>query len=291
MNTNENIINDARKRAELVQRTEVLEKVGNLVLLPNHDGMTTDQVASYFEVDVEVVKKLRTRHKAELELDGYYVYQGQALKDMKSLSGYDGRAPRVSFFPRRAILRVGMLLRDSLVAKTIRDYLLDAEQVAVASVVNYDLHELKREVFELKAQRDQLMALIGEYFIPQRSEDGRWILAPKEAPAISASVKVDLDEIQQYREAKSLKYPQSPVVMRVAVEALRDAGYKVNREMLFKKLIEFGWVRDFKHGNYASTAEGRDSGVSDYTYMSDKGFRGHTVMLNADALEVLARSF
>ncbi|WP_052292924.1 phage antirepressor KilAC domain-containing protein [Desulfofarcimen acetoxidans] len=42
-------------------------------------------------------------------------------------------APSLTIIPRRAILRIGMLLRDSEVAKTVRSYLLNVEERASAT--------------------------------------------------------------------------------------------------------------------------------------------------------------
>lgn len=39
-------------------------------------------------------------------------------------------AGSIALLPRRAVLSVGMLLRDSTVARRVRDYLLDAEKPA-----------------------------------------------------------------------------------------------------------------------------------------------------------------
>ena len=53
----ENIISDRDMRDKCVERYEVLEKVKNLLLLPGTDLMSIDQVADYYEVSSQGIKK------------------------------------------------------------------------------------------------------------------------------------------------------------------------------------------------------------------------------------------
>ncbi|MBF6393320.1 hypothetical protein IU443_25640 [Nocardia farcinica] len=71
-------------------------------------------------------------HRDEIAGDGYRVVSGEELRSLMDLSLIDPRTPSLALFPRRAVLRVGMLLRDSVVARRVRDYLLDAEPVTPA---------------------------------------------------------------------------------------------------------------------------------------------------------------
>lgn len=49
------IINDKQIRESLMERSEVLDKVKSLFLIPGHEVMTTKQVAEYFEVGIEAI--------------------------------------------------------------------------------------------------------------------------------------------------------------------------------------------------------------------------------------------
>lgn len=108
--------------------------------------MTTKQVADYFEVGIEAIKKCYQRNKEEIDSDGCML----ATRDI--LSGHfvplkSGRAGLVRYdtengdfidvsnkgtycYPKRAILRIAMLLRDSEIAKEIRTQLLNVFEVA-----------------------------------------------------------------------------------------------------------------------------------------------------------------
>ncbi|MBF6213706.1 phage antirepressor KilAC domain-containing protein [Nocardia puris] len=88
--------------------------------------VTTDMVASFYEVDREAIASLIKRNRDEFEGDGYAVVVRSDFEERFSVN-LSTQSARVALFPRRAVLRVGMLLRDSTVARRVRDMLLDAE--------------------------------------------------------------------------------------------------------------------------------------------------------------------
>lgn len=114
------------ERDALASRTDVLDKVKVLRTLPDDMHVTTEMVAEFYEVPKETIFTLVRNNRDELEEDGYRVVTRSAFEET-----FDSKVPssasRIALFPRRAVLRVGMLLRDSLVARKVRDYLLDAE--------------------------------------------------------------------------------------------------------------------------------------------------------------------
>lgn len=128
MEKNEEILINENQRKELMDKVEILDKVGNLLLLGNTEFATTQQVTDYYEVELEAIKSIMKRHKEELTFNGLKVFQGEELKALK---GEVQNEPSIKFtskltlFSKRAILNVGMLLRDSEVAKELRSRLLD----------------------------------------------------------------------------------------------------------------------------------------------------------------------
>ena len=124
-----------------MERTEVLDKVKHLFLIPGMECLTTGQVAEFYEVDVETVKKVRARHADEFAEDGAHKEPCASFKNfnrdkMSPLKGgveittlhgcirfcYEDKAviipnAGIFVFPKRAILRMGMLLCDSKVAE------------------------------------------------------------------------------------------------------------------------------------------------------------------------------
>jgi hypothetical protein len=123
-------------RDSLMARSDTLDKVKALELLPDGVHVTTEIVADYFVVHREVIKKLTQRHRAELTDNGMTVLRGADLqvfeRDNLSLSklSYPQGRTNLTLYTRRTVLNVAMLLRDSIVARRVRAYLLDAEERA-----------------------------------------------------------------------------------------------------------------------------------------------------------------
>jgi hypothetical protein len=138
-------------REEFVRRMEVLDKVGNLLLLPNTEYATTEQVAEYYKTTAHTIEGVINRNKDELISDGYSLQkrsdviqflniqdihlkskQGRTIATLENNDNIIIPNRGLRLFTKRAILRVGMLLRDSEVAKEVRTTLLnvyhDAEQ-------------------------------------------------------------------------------------------------------------------------------------------------------------------
>lgn len=150
-------IDDRILRDNNVGHYEVLEKVKKLLLIPSFEVMTLKQVADYYEVDPHTVEMICSRNSDELNSDGVC---RKKVKDF--LNSQHVRAEKSSYtttfvydnglnitmsngglkvFPRRAILRVGMLLRDSEVAKEVRTQLLNIEEKVSDETKTYDIDE------------------------------------------------------------------------------------------------------------------------------------------------------
>lgn len=117
------ILENQQTRDELVERTEVLDKVKELILLPNTEFATTEQVATYFNTTKDNIKQTKKRNNDELISDGV---KNSSYKEIKQLINSDNTLsllipPKGTLlFPKRAILRMAMLLRDSEVANNIK---------------------------------------------------------------------------------------------------------------------------------------------------------------------------
>ncbi|MGW6703789.1 hypothetical protein ACWGDE_02675 [Streptomyces sp. NPDC054956] len=126
-------------RTSVLERTDVLDKVKALSLLPDGLHVTTAMVAAYFQVGERAVNAIIQRHRAELEANGLRILRGADLQDFLSCNMQLRSSGRgLAVYSRRAVLNVGMLLRDSEVARQVRTYLLDAEyEVRTRPVDNF----------------------------------------------------------------------------------------------------------------------------------------------------------
>lgn len=142
------ILESKEIREKLSERIEVLDKVKELLLLSIGQYATTELVAQYYEVTVETVKMQLNRHKDEFLSDGYKVWKRKELMNLDSnlnllskkgtFSIVDKEGNEILTAPNtglalwtpRSILRLGMLLRDSKIAKEVRTQLLNVTEVA-----------------------------------------------------------------------------------------------------------------------------------------------------------------
>lgn len=152
----EELIISKELREQMASHYEVLEKVKQLLLIPDTDTATINNVANYYEVDVEAIQKIYQKHKDEFDLDGVVKMKSNDFLNWtkvpsqkagstgmlfeNGITFYIGNAG-IKVFPRRAILRVGMLLRDSQVAKEVRTQLLNIEEKTSSDVKTQDIDE------------------------------------------------------------------------------------------------------------------------------------------------------
>ncbi|MEK4427739.1 hypothetical protein MHB54_00615 [Paenibacillus sp. FSL M7-0802] len=135
MSENEKILTESKtKRDELVFKDDVLDKIKFVTVLPGTSEITVDMAATYYEVSIETIKQIIKRHRAEFnEYSELRLLKGKALSDFKS-QVHDvpelKQVPSITLISRRGLLRFGMLLTESEVAKSIRNYLLNVEEIS-----------------------------------------------------------------------------------------------------------------------------------------------------------------
>lgn len=186
------ILDDKSVREKCIERTEVLDKVKKLLLIPQMECMTIRQVAEYYEVDIKVLQKCWERNRVEIEGDGVVTKTPTIFKEIlkptrcllkndeeflkgtscpfKNLEQKNGKLivqiddntrleiPNrgIKCFSKRAILRIGMLLRDSKIAQEVRTQLLN--------IVEHTAEE-KPELITMDIDEEQRLQLnIGKAF-------------------------------------------------------------------------------------------------------------------------------
>jgi hypothetical protein len=193
---------------------------------------TSGQVAEFYETDVETVQKLCQRHRDEFEADGLKVLRGQDLRDAVDILSIPSKTSQALVWTPRAALRLGMLLRDSAIAKAVRTSLLDMVERVIpalaptpepAALPSPDRFTLLKEAVEIGNQlggfddrqkmllKDQLMNLL----MQER------LLAPDSTPALEATAVSAEPE-----QPKRLEVPIS--------DRCLDLGYNPNTKQLLK---------------------------------------------------------
>jgi phage antirepressor YoqD-like protein len=215
-------------RNTLIDRVEVLGKVKSLTMLPDDFHVTTQMAADYYEVPRSTIESIIEDHRDELTLDGYRVLTGEGLREFKgrTLKGSNlynlyKFAPSLALLPRRAVLRIGMLLRDSEVAKRVRDYLLSNEELATTEHRQQAVtHNLPQNYLEA------LKELV-------RVEEERQLLLPK---AEMFDAFMSAENVQSGREvAKSL----GTGVKRL-YGFLREKGVFMKNNVPYQRYIDSG---------------------------------------------------
>ena len=156
---NESVLTEsATMRASFAERVSVLDKVGVLAMLPDGVHVTRDGVAQFYGVPAETVRSLAADHRTELESNGMYVVAGQEFRGMFPHNPKGGR-PSAQIYTRRTVLNVGMLLRDSEVAKQVRSYLLNVEEAAPTEDREAAVQRLLQKRQYKEVVRDSLKAI------------------------------------------------------------------------------------------------------------------------------------
>jgi hypothetical protein len=199
------LIESPSLRAQHADRVDVLDKVKALSLLPDGVHATTDMVASYYEVSPEAIDQIVKRNRRELEDNGYKVlaraqFEG-VIGDTLKLSP---QARRVAVFNRKAILNIGQILTGSDVAKDVRAYLLNIEEIAT--------HEQRADAVDrvhLAKARIEMLAAAEGYL------DREWIrLKMRIQAAIGLGEEPEIDHadmplyVPDFLKAKGLKDAQ-----------------------------------------------------------------------------------
>lgn len=141
--TENEILESKAIRDEIAGRVEVLDKVKQLFLLPKLEMMTVQQVAEWFRVKTSVIYECFRTNRNEISADGVIrvtpnTFSERIPENLETVKTKTFITVKLSddvwikipnagivLFPKRAILRIGMLLRDSEVAKEVRTQLLN----------------------------------------------------------------------------------------------------------------------------------------------------------------------
>ena len=151
------LVESKTMRDQYSDKVEVLDKVKALTLLPDDMHVTTEMAANYYEVGVEAIRSLIKDRKHELEEDGLCVLKGEKVKSFKNLTQLKIKSKHLTIIPKRAILRIGMLLRDSEVAKAVRTQLLNMVNNSITNNNSIDkMQALENQVLYLSQKMSMM---------------------------------------------------------------------------------------------------------------------------------------
>ena len=135
----ENILKDREIRDYLAGRVEVLDAIKRgLETLPGGEYSTLRHVASYYGVKLLTIRELviASKYRDEFACDGLRILNADEINEYKAKTPWF-KEPIVAknylaVLPRRAVVRVGMLL-SSRMAREVQQHLLNSEATTTAT--------------------------------------------------------------------------------------------------------------------------------------------------------------
>lgn len=262
--TEEDLLNNEEVREQLIKRVDVLDKVKSLLMLSNTEFATISQVAKYYEVPYQTIETIIHRHKDELQSDGFKTFkkddvlkmlniQNECLKNTigKSIVTLDNNETieipnrGLRLFPKRAILRIGMLLRDSEVAKEVRTQLLNIEE----KVSNED------KIVELDYEKQLVLDAVFGEDVPSRTIAIRNLIEykNKHIKQLKAKNQALAEGIVRWGRREAVNSMARKIAMHVFKDhgryAYVKAWEKIRAEMLYKHNIHITKRIQNKGGN------------------------------------------
>lgn len=251
-------------RRDFIERLEVLDKVKSIIFFMETQICTTEQVAEYFEVSKGTLDSLVKDNKLELVENGMVSLTGV---DLKSFKGDLGNPSSLKFtsslniFNKRAILNVGLLLRDSIIAKKIRSILLD-------------LSETKESKEFIQKEIDEEKVLMLDVLMAKDEESHLFALKSWKDYKDSKLKKIELEKRVAVEKVEHLTKSDATFGLR---EACTNIGVK---EKVFKEyLISNGYMyRQMKKNDTNGNPTGRLKSTAKYNSYPYKYFTDIVVL-------------
>ena len=158
------LIEKQEMRSKFLERIDILETVGELLTLPNTDLMTTKMVAEFYKVSQDAIEKTTQRNRDELVGNGLKFMRYSEIKELvntDNMSELKISRQGANVFAKRAVLNVGMLLRDSPVAKELRSQILNTLEVVPDEVKVQEIEQEQRLLLNIIYAKDEVERAVG----------------------------------------------------------------------------------------------------------------------------------
>lgn len=238
------------KRDELGSHVDILRKVKAFCRLPEDTYIPTELVARFYGVGLEAIKSLVKDNRDELESNGLRVIAGEELRSLKNLSGSSSRAASMAVYSQRAVLNVGMLLRDSGVAQEVRAELLnvnrDATESRVPDITTPEGIAYMAALFHDTAQKNVVMSKRLEVVEPKAAKFDNFL---------SAEGDYDVNEAAKVIQRADIEIGEMRLWETLRMSRWTYKDHK-GRPRAYQTAIEKGWLREKPQGEWEDE-EGR----------------------------------
>lgn len=200
---------------------------------------TTQQMANYYDVSEDTVQSVIKNNREELVSDGLKVLKGKELKDVMSIADTTSKTPSLTIWTPRAALRLGMLLRDSAIAKQVRTLLLDLVQVVPQQQEH--IHELELRLALAQAERDA--AIAQKNLLDTRKAVTEMGNQTVSALILGATVITDKTPVERVIDSASGRVFEGVGITAIA----QKLGFGKNTKACWQWLDSIGYGKDSNH--------------------------------------------
>ncbi|MCY8944182.1 hypothetical protein [Bacillus atrophaeus] len=125
-NTNLYLIKE-NEREQYMDRIDVLDKIKNLKMLGDRKHTSIKILSEYFGLSIPTLSTYIKRNNETLTKDGLKMLEGLELEGFKHKYNMPGKFVKLNIIPKRAVLRLAMLIKNSETAIEIRKDLTSKE--------------------------------------------------------------------------------------------------------------------------------------------------------------------
>ncbi|MEK4512890.1 hypothetical protein [Paenibacillus sp. FSL K6-2524] len=245
MSKSDALIESKSLRESHINRTEVLDKVKRLLLLPGDMNASIEQASTYYEVSRKAIDSLIFDNREEVESDGLKVLTGSELFSLKEMGVIGKNTSAFTVIPRRAMLRIGMLLKESIIAKALRDQLLDSEESfrssKSASSKDDEGKRLDREIKMKNARVREASILLKVADLDTTEPTYRKVLRSKAVEVVAGERLLPMPKVERST------YTATQAAERLGMSSANAAGRLVNRLGLKPKEGEKNEYGEWEH--------------------------------------------
>lgn len=236
-------------REQHMYRDEILDRIKAVLLLGSSTEITVEMAAEYYMVPVDTIKTVIKRNRNEFnDYAEIRVLKGKSLKEFCQVHDEPRKliSPKVrslQIVNRRGLLRLGMLLTESEVGKSIRHYLLNVEEATPKQIA---IWAAQREI--ARTERKQLTDAIKEFYEGNMKDSHAYtnftqlvymVCFDKNKKGLMEVY--DLDEKDQLRDAMTTEDLRKVVQAEKAISVLVQLGkdYAEIKDELLKNKHKF----------------------------------------------------
>lgn len=208
-------------REQHMYRDEILDRIKIVPHLGSSTELTVEMAAEYYQVPTDTIKTVIKRHRNEFnDYSEIRVLKGKSLKEFCQVHDeprkiISSKVRSLQIVDRRGLLRLGMLLTESEIGKSVRHYLLNVEEATPKQIA---IWAAQREI--ARTERKQLTDSIKQFYEGNMKDEHAYMNFTKLVYKICFDkTKKELMEVYELDEKDSLRDSMTTDDLRKVVNA------------------------------------------------------------------------